>query len=110
MEMTAKITESQCIARKRNNTCYVNIEYTVDGVIYKNRTKVSGRVYFKDDTIRIWYNPNNPADFRTGMTSQGSGITMIIVGFIFLFGSWGYYWFISRNKEIGALIGVNTIF
>ena len=56
----------------------VYVNYTVDGQEYSGKSDFYSPGYKAGKTIKIFYNPENPAEF-TG-NSRGFGIYMIIIG------------------------------
>ena len=62
-----------------SNTSYeVYVHYTVDGKEYSGKSDYYAPGYKEGKTIKIYYNPENPAEI-TG-NSRGMGIYMIIIG------------------------------
>ena len=56
----------------------VYVNYTVDGKEYSGKSDYYAPGYKEGKTIKIYYNPENPAEI-TG-NSRGMGIYMIIIG------------------------------
>jgi predicted permease len=95
-------------------TCSITVVYNIgeNGKKYvKQFTTNSKTKYRKGDEITIHYNPNNPNESSIGtqISPKTSGILSIIIGVLCILLGVLYYYFIKKNDEMAALLGMAEI-
>ena len=101
-----KCSGSCTVVNKNDPTQHV-ITIPVD---FNTNSIVDGKgQYSKGNSITIYVNPNNPADFQ--LTSDNTtviGVVLIILGIIMMISSWVWAYFANKYKIVGAYEGVTT--
>ncbi|AHA56070.1 hypothetical protein EhV442 [Emiliania huxleyi virus 86] len=89
-------------------TCMVSAEYTVGSDTFTyNDTISSGTKYANGSNVTLYYDPKNPGDatLKYHINPGTLALAGVIIGFLGLFGTWGYTYFVLKNKEIAAVTG-----
>ena len=89
-------------------TCTVSVGYTVgSGTFTHKETISSGTKYTNGSNATLYYNPENPEDATlTYHVNPGTlALAGVIIGFFGLLCTWGYTYFVLKNKEIAVVTG-----
>lgn len=106
---TATVKSVKCTGSGKEQSCSLNIEYSVDG---KNTTIdiVQMGAYNVGQTINIKYSSKNPSDVTAQSTSPKLfGIGLIFLGVLILIGSCASFYLVQNNKLIAAASGTGNI-
>ena len=106
-------SDSRTVQGEKNSytmyDCVVNIEYTVDNVLYeRNGFLISSRTnYITGHKFNIYYNPEDPEDITTTYSFNPNtiAVTFLIIGCIGLISTIGYTYFVVKYKSIAAVTG-----
>jgi small-conductance mechanosensitive channel len=98
----------QSVKSSENNTttdCSTSVTYTVDDVLYEKRYLDTHKISYNDNqSITIWYDPNNPNEPKGKPLSKVVGYLMIIISIIALISSWVWV-YITRHSKFAAAAG-----
>ena len=102
-----------CTPYAKNNTtvwdCNFTVDYNVGGTAYKQNIILndSSRSYHPGESIKIYYDPNNPDDSsNTSDETKIPGIILLVVGIVIPLGAWLWWYFARKYKAVAAAGGV----
>jgi len=109
-----KVTKSsydcsiQTVDKNTTNTCKFDVKYTVNNIEYTN-TFSSTSMVSVDETITIWYDPNNPANGEFNPISKTIGVVLIVSSIVVILIVWFWVWLTKRSKFAAAGMGTAAV-
>jgi hypothetical protein len=105
----ATIKTVKCTGTGKEQSCSLNVEYSVDG---KNMTSdiIKSGAFNEGQTIAIKYSSKNPSNITADtLSAKFLGIGLIFLGVLILIGSCVSFYLVQNNKLIAAASGTGNI-
>lgn len=100
----ARVLEAKCRTDTKPVACDIVGSYELAGVAREASFTTYDKVRSKDDTVDIWYDPNDPSDVVAGTDSRWFGWILAAVGLLVVAIS-GFSMYMSIKYKAVAAIG-----
>lgn len=90
--------------------CDLDIQYLVDGKWVNGKLHINSERHYKNgDNFSIYYHKNNPDSIDiSGPTPHALGWVLVVMGILFVAGSWLWVWLTHRYKLAAAVQGTES--